>query len=139
MSRKKKISMVILILFLCLPVFLASNWGLGMMEDIALSHAPADWAASFDMGIADFYGMTMRSDEQKAVCQRFLEKFPAPNSKRGYAAYTIAVCVERTVGLTDTHSREAYEKFLDDYEDDPFSQEYVVEAKKALVRLGQKY
>ena len=137
-SRKKKLSIALLVVALALPLFMASNWGLGMLEDFALSHAPADWAASLDLKVAAFYGASLRADKQKEVYENFVATF-TQHPKRGYAAYRSATCVERQVGLTDSHSIAAYQEFIDKYGDDPNSTEYVEEALKAIKHLQTKY
>jgi hypothetical protein len=133
-SRKKKLSIALLVVALALPLFMASNWGLGMLESLALSNAPSDWAASLDLGVADFYGISLRVDKQKEVCENFLRTFKE-HPRRAYAAYTVATCVEREVGLPNSYGRKAYEDFIDEYDDDPNAKEYIEEARRAIVRL----
>jgi hypothetical protein len=142
-SRKKKVGIALLLLALIFPLFMASNWGLGMLERIALNHAqeqiainqpPPDWTASLDLGVADFYGVTLRAEKQKEVCERFLQTFTR-HPRRGYAKFSIATCIERDTRAAKHHAQDAYQEFLDEYGDDPNSREYVEEAQRILVRL----
>jgi hypothetical protein len=142
-TRKKKFGIVVVVLMLLVPLFMASNWGLGMLEHIALNHAqkqmasnqaPANWAASLDLGVADFYGVSLRVDKQKEVCERFLQTFKS-HPRRGYAKFCIATCIERDTHAAKHHAIEAYEEFVGEYADDANSREYVEEAQRILVRL----
>jgi hypothetical protein len=137
MSRKKKFGIALLVVALLLPLFMASNWGLGILEGIAVDHAPADWAASLDLGVADFYGVSLRPGKQKEVCEAFLQAFPS-HPRRCYAKFSIATCVERDIELGKHHARAAYEEFIDEYDVEPKTEEQkelVDEANRAIVRL----
>jgi outer membrane protein assembly factor BamD (BamD/ComL family) len=84
--------------------------------------------------VGDFYGVTLRPGSQKRVCERFLETFTT-HPKRGYAKYTIATCIERDLDKSRASARDAYYEFLEQYGQDPNSQEYVKEAERAILRL----
>ena len=57
------------------------------------------------------------------------------HSKRGYAKFSIATCIERDTRAAKHHAQAAYQEFIDEYENDPNSREYVEEAQRILVRL----
>jgi len=136
-SKKKKLVIALLALALILPLFMISSWGLGILESIALNHAPAEWAASLDLRVADFYGMTLRSDNQKEVCEKFLATFPS-HPRTWYAKYSIATCIERDLDASRPAARRAYEDFLNEYGYVPewnVPEEYVEKARKAVARL----
>ncbi len=133
-TRKKKVGIALLVLALLLPLFLGSSLGLGMLEDYALKHAPEDWAASLDMKVAGFYGITLRSEAQKGVCERFLQTFTT-DRRRGYAKFCIARCIQKDPNTANHHILAAYEEFLNEYYDDPNSQEYVKEAERAIASI----
>jgi len=136
-SRKKTLLIVLLAVVLVLPFLMASSWGLGIIEDYACEHAPADWAADLDLDVAWFYGMSLRPEKKKEVCERFLETFKT-HPQRGYATFMIATAIEADRDASRQSAAQAYEFFLYQYGDDANSKEYVPEAERAVLRLRNR-
>ena len=136
-DRKRKLLIAVVVVLLVVPLLTVSSWGLGMIEDFACEHQPAEWAADLDLDVAVFYGYTLRPDKKKQVCERFLKTFTR-SPQRGCAAFLIATAIEADREASRESAAQAYDQFLADYANDPNSKEYFPEAERAALRLRNR-
>jgi hypothetical protein len=140
-ARKRLIIVCIVALILIGPLVLLSSPGMARLERMAVDNSGKEWAPTLQLRCATTYGWTLRRDKQRQAYETFLRVFTA-DPRRGYAKYMIAVCMERDHSCSKVQTRDAYEDFLYEYENDaafqtlPEWRHYVNEAERALDRLA---
>jgi hypothetical protein len=98
------------------------------------------WAGSLQLWCADGYAWTLRRDRERQAYETFYKEFTT-DPRRGYAKFMMAACLDRGYQESKRAAAEAYEDFLEEFEDDelfhtlPDWQEYVRDAKRAIERL----
>lgn len=117
-ERKKVVIGILLVLVITLPVFMATSWGLSIVEGIACDNAPDEWAASMQLTVADFYSISLRQEEARKSYGTFCEKF-RKHPRVPYARFRIANSLEKDIAIPRPRAIEAYEAFLYEYGAEP--------------------
>jgi hypothetical protein len=113
--ERKKVAIGIGIgLAILIPVFMATGWGLSILSSIACRNAPSGWAASLQLGVADFYSVSLRLDEAKESYDKFYDTFKT-HPRRYYAKYRAAMCLEKNVDAPRNAAIEAYQAFIEEF------------------------